>query len=142
VLDLFAGTGSLGLEALSRGASVAWFVERDARALAALRRNVNELGLTDRVRVIGSTVQTALKHLAEQGGRFGWVFLDPPYAAGEVAPALDVLASSELLEGGAIVVVEHDKRHEPPASVGALYLTDRRYYGDTGVSFYRQTGLS
>jgi 16S rRNA (guanine(966)-N(2))-methyltransferase RsmD len=143
ILDLFAGTGSLGLEALSRGATAACFVERDARALAALQRNLRELGLTAQARVVRKEVQVALRQLDGEGARFGWVFLDPPYAAGAVQAVLDVLAGGTLLASGAVIIVEHDKRRVPPDATGALHLTDRRFYGDTGVSFYRhETGLS
>jgi 16S rRNA (guanine966-N2)-methyltransferase len=143
VLDLFAGTGALGIESLSRGATSACFVEREARALAVLYRNLRELNLMPRARVLGTDVQAALRQLAGGGERFGWVFLDPPYAAGVVEPVLDTLAGNGLLASGAVIIVEHDKRHVPPDLVAGLHLTDRRFYGDTGVSFYRhQTGIS
>jgi 16S rRNA (guanine(966)-N(2))-methyltransferase RsmD len=140
VLDLFAGTGSLGIEALSRGAVGADFVERDARALAALHRNLRDLGFAGRSRVIGGTVQSALQRMASQKDRrvFAWIFLDPPYASGEAEPALNILSDGELLAEGAIIIVEHDRRHLPPEAAGTLVMTDRRFYGDTGVSFYRQ----
>jgi 16S rRNA (guanine966-N2)-methyltransferase len=143
VLDLFAGTGALGIEALSRGASAAHFVERDARALTSLRRNLRELGLADRARVHAGDARATLRQLNEQATRFGWVFVDPPYAGGLVEPVLALLAGGDLLASGAVIIVEHDKRHLPPESVGDVHLTDRRFYGDTGVSFYRhETGLS
>jgi 16S rRNA (guanine966-N2)-methyltransferase len=144
VLDLFAGTGALGLESLSRGATAACFVERDQRALAALHRNLRDLSLVPRSRVLGTEVLAALRHLGAEPARFGWVFLDPPYAAGVVEPVLDVLAGgNSVLASGAVIIVEHDKRHVPSEAVGGLHLTDRRFYGDTGVSFYRrETGLS
>lgn len=140
VLDLFAGTGSLGIEALSRGAVGADFVERDARALTALHRNLRELGFAGRSHVVSGNVQSALHHMSGQreGRAFGWVFLDPPYASGEAEPVLSVLAGGELLAEGAIIIVEHDRRHLPPEVIGTLVMTDRRFYGDTGISFYRQ----
>ncbi len=140
VLDLYAGTGALGIEALSRGAVSASFVERDSRALSALHRNLRDLGFASRSRVISGNVVTALQRLAQEPGRepFGWVFLDPPYAGGEVEPVLCILSGSQLLAQGAVIIVEHDRHHVPPESLGALYLTDRRFYGDTGVSFYRR----
>src|SRR4051812_23969742 len=92
VLDLFAGTGALGIEAMSRGAESVFFVERDARALQALHRNLRELGLAARSRVLGADVRAALKHLSAEGVRFGWVFLDPPYAANAVQAVLEGLA--------------------------------------------------
>ena len=136
VLDLFAGTGSLGIEALSRGAAHAVFVERDPRALSALRRNLAELGFADRSLVVGREVQAALADLAAAGKRFAWVFVDPPYAAGVVEGVLRALGCHGLAAGG-VVIVEHDKRNVPPDESGGLILTDRRYYGDTGLSFYR-----
>src|SRR3954469_21216042 len=84
VLDLFAGTGALGMEALSRGAKRAVFVERDRNALSALRANLRELGVEGRSTVIGADVRTGLRRLAASVGhvddRFAWVFMDPPYA--------------------------------------------------------------
>jgi len=145
VLDLFAGTGSLGIEALSRGAVAADFVERDARALAVLHRNLRQLGFCERSRVIGASVLTALHRMSgqEDGRVFGWIFVDPPYASDEAGRALSLLAGGDLLADGAVIIVEHDRRHLPAEVVGTLVMTDRRFYGDTGVSFYRpQRGLA
>jgi 16S rRNA (guanine966-N2)-methyltransferase len=143
VLDVFAGTGALGIEALSRGAASAYFVERDGRALQALHRNLRELGFASRARVVGTEAHAALRQLSAEALRFGWVFIDPPYAAGVVTSVLEVLAGGNLLASGGIIIVEHDKRNQPVETVGAIHLTDRRFYGDTGVSFYRsETGLS
>jgi 16S rRNA (guanine966-N2)-methyltransferase len=143
ILDIFAGTGALGIEALSRGATSACFVEREHRALQALHRNLRELGVASKARVVGAEAHTALRQLTGEGQRFGWVFIDPPYAANIVTSVLEILAGGNLLASGGMIIVEHDKRHVPPESVGTVHLTDRRYYGDTGVSFYRaETGLS
>jgi 16S rRNA (guanine966-N2)-methyltransferase len=143
VLDLYAGSGALGIEALSRGAPRAVFVERDGRALTMLSRNLRDLNLTDRATIVGTDVRTALSRLTPLGEPFAWVFVDPPYASGEAEQALTALAGSDVLASGAVVVVEHDKRHLPPDAAGDLKLVDRRFYGDTGVSFYRRsTGLA
>lgn len=143
ILDLYAGSGALGLEALSRGASAAVFVERDSRALGALQHNVRALGFGDRARVLGAPVLAALRQLGEEGARFGWVFADPPYAAGDTERLLEALSGGSVLASGAVIVLEHDKRHIPPDAVGTLHLMDRRVYGDTQLSFYRQhTGMS
>lgn len=138
VLDLYAGTGALGLEALSRGAPSAVFVERDGRVISVLTRNLRELALAERAMVLGTNAQTALQRLAQGPVRFAWVFIDPPYASQEAERSLEALAGGSLLACGAVVVVEHDKRNVPPESVGDLRLSDRRFYGDTGVSFYRR----
>jgi 16S rRNA (guanine966-N2)-methyltransferase len=139
VLDLYAGTGALGLEALSRGAPSAVFVERDGNALSALRRNLREVGMEGRGTVVGADVRTALRRLGAGGARFSWVFLDPPYAR-ETEGVLAELSGSDLLTSCAVVILEHDKRMPPPESVGSLFLTDRRQYGDTELSFFRCSG--
>jgi len=141
VLDLYAGTGALGLEALSRGARRAVFVERDHQALVVLRRNVRELGLEDRATVVGAEVCAVLRRLTSQGERFSWVFLDPPYAK-ETEGVLAELSGGDLLTPCAVVIVEHDRRHRPTGSVGSLILTDQRRYGDTELSFFRRSSGS
>lgn len=138
VLDLYAGSGALGLESLSRGAASAVFVERDGNALSALRRNLREAGVEGRSRVLAADVRSALRKLAGGDERFSWVFLDPPYVK-DIASVLAEL-SGALLTPCAVVIVEHDRRHPPPDSVGCLFLTDRREYGDTELSFYRCSG--
>src|SRR4051794_25934067 len=139
VLDLYAGTGALGIEALSRGAASAVFVEREHAALLALRRNLREMGFEGRGTVMAADVCTALRRLAARGDRFSWVFLDPPYVK-ETEGVLAELSGSSLLTPCAVLVVEHDRRHRPPLSVGGLFQTDRRQYGDTELSFYRCSG--
>jgi 16S rRNA (guanine966-N2)-methyltransferase len=139
VLDLYAGTGALGIEALSRGAARAVFVEREHGALTALRRNLRELELEDRATVVGADVRSALRRVAAGGQRFYWVFVDPPYVR-DTEAVLAELSGADLLTTCAVAVIEHDRRHRPPASVGDLFLTDRRQYGDTELSFYRKSG--
>ena len=136
VLDLFAGTGALGIEALSRGAAAAVFVEDHPEAVKALRRNLEDLGLQDRTKVWPLPVAAALKKLAAQGERFGLAFLDPPYGGGQALAALSALASLEVLAIGASVVVEHSRRDSLPEASGPLRRTDLRRYGDTQVAFY------
>lgn len=132
VLDLFAGSGALGIEALSRGAEHAVFVERAPRSLAALRANLAELALGARAEIVAGDVLRALRRLEATGQRFDLVLLDPPYASDEAAGALEALARSELLPEGAIVVVE-SSRHRPPPVVAGLEPIDERRYGDTLV---------
>jgi 16S rRNA (guanine(966)-N(2))-methyltransferase RsmD len=139
VLDLFAGSGALGMESLSRGAPSAVFVEREPSALSALRRNLKETGMEGRATVLGADVRTALRRLAAEPDRFSWVFLDPPYVR-DTEGVLGELGGSGVLSACAVVVVEHDRRHRPPDSVGCLFLTDTRQYGDTELSFYRCSG--
>lgn len=143
VLDLYAGTGALGIEALSRGAERAAFVECSARCARALRENVAALGLSDRCELLVGSALRALPRLVEQGRRFDLVLLDPPYAAAEeeVGAVLEALAGSELLPEGAIVVVESSRRRPPPA-VGGLERLDERRYGDTLITRFRAAGAT
>ena len=142
VLDLFAGTGALGIEALSRGAAQAVFVEDHPEALKALRRNLETLGLQDRSRVLPLPAAAALKKLAARGERFGLVFLDPPYGGGAAAATLGALAGSSLLLPEVWVVAEHSRRETLPESAGLLALQTLRRYGDTRVAIYRATDNS
>jgi 16S rRNA (guanine966-N2)-methyltransferase len=136
VLDLFAGTGALGIEALSRGAAAGVFVEDHPESLKVLRRNLADLGLADRTTVWPLPVNTALKQLAGRGEPFGLAFLDPPYGGGAAAAALSTLAGLPLLASGARVVVEHSRRETLPEACGGLTRLTLRRYGDTQVAFY------
>lgn len=132
VLDLYAGTGALALEALSRGCERAVCVEHDRSAAELILRNAAACGFLERVEVRRARVEAALPRLA--AGAFTLCLLDPPYAVGPEA-ALALLGPA--LAPGATVVAEHDTRHPPPETVGDLALVDRRSYGDSGVSIYR-----
>ena len=135
VLDLYAGTGALGLEALSRGAESVVFVERAKEALAALEANVEALGVRGRVRVVALPAERAARNL--EGDRFDLVFADPPYADVKSGAALRALESLVVprLEAGALLVLEHASRDPSPAIAG-LQKDEERTYGDTTLSFY------
>lgn len=132
VLDLYAGTGALGIEALSRGADNVVFVERAAASVAVLRRNLERLELTARARVLRDDVSRALRRLAREGRRFDLVLADPPYAASGVEDALSRLASGGILPPGGTLVVERGRRH-PLAAIPGLVEVESRRYGDTVV---------
>src|SRR5439155_386952 len=137
VLDLFAGAGGVGLEALSRGAAHATLVERDARAVAALRANVATLGVEKAARVVRDEVARALSALARAGERFDVVFLDPPYDTDDVATTLDALGGADLLAAGGVVVAQHLTKRAPAASAGALAAFRTRRFGETTLTFFR-----
>ena len=137
VLDLYAGTGALAFEALSRGASEAVLVEHAREALAAIRENTTALDLSDRVRVVARRVDRAFELL---DGPFGIVFLDPPYADVGSKPFGDVLArAAGLVAPAGALVLEHATADAPPA-IEALSLDRSRRYGDTTLSLYRTAG--
>ncbi|MBI1987743.1 MAG: 16S rRNA (guanine(966)-N(2))-methyltransferase RsmD [Nitrospinae bacterium] len=137
-LDLFAGTGSVGIEALSQGAGRAVFVERDPRVVALLRQNLASCHLSGEWQVIREDVLEALKTLQTQGERFDFIFLDPPYERGWVEKTLRFLAHPPLLlEPMGEVIVQHSPREVPLPAYGPLQRGVLKRYGDTQLSFLR-----
>ncbi|HEX8792470.1 MAG TPA: 16S rRNA (guanine(966)-N(2))-methyltransferase RsmD [Polyangiaceae bacterium] len=138
VADLYAGTGALGIEAISRGARRATLVESARPALAALRANVESLGVNDRVRVVPGDVGASARRIASDGP-FDLVLADPPWAdvdSGDAARALASLAAAGAFASAATLVLEHASRSQPPEIVG-LAREDTRRYGDTALTFYK-----
>ena len=136
VLDLFAGSGSLGLEALSRGAGRATFVEAGRDVMPTLVENVRHLGFGPRATTLLKSVERAVPLLGSSGARFDLVFADPPYAQHALTGLLEQLDAQGLVAPGGRVVLEHDKRELLPERVGGLVRDDERRFGDTQVSFY------
>lgn len=135
VLDVFAGTGAFGIEAVSRGAASAVFIEIGRAALGALAGNIQACGLAERVAVLRWDAGRNLNCLNNREPKFNLIFLDPPYGRGLVRPALLNLHAAGCLENGACLVVEHGA-DDPFPEVGAFYpLRDRRRYGKTLVTF-------
>jgi len=134
VLDLYAGTGALALEAVSRGAARAVLIESDARACAAILHNVANLRYEDRCRVLRAELPAALRQL--QGERFDLVFSDPPYDQRAAQGTLEALIASGVLAPGARIVLETDRREPFPVAPAGLRLADDRRYGDTRVLIY------
>lgn len=132
VLDLFAGSGALGIEALSRGAQHAVFVEERREAIRALQQNLAACGFTAASRVLPMGAAAALRRLAREGCRFDGVLLDPPYGKGLVAATFDGLVGAKLVRPGGWVVVEHHVDEPPPPS--PLHLTRTTRYGKTAVT--------
>ncbi len=140
VLDLFAGTGALGIEALSRGARNAVFVDASPDAQRTIKENLTSTGFRRQGRIIRAYAAKGIKVAEELNLRFGGIFLDPPYEEGLVDKTLRLLAASAILEPQAWVVVEHTHHEEGAETYPPLALTDRRRYGTTDVSFYQRRG--
>jgi 16S rRNA (guanine966-N2)-methyltransferase len=137
LLDLFAGAGGVGLEALSRGAAHATFVERDARAVAALAANVRTLDVEDRTRVLRADVARALRRLALEGERFDVVFLDPPYDGDLGDETLAALGKGAVTAPGGRVVAQHFTKRAPARAYGVLAAFRTRRFGETTLTFFR-----
>ncbi len=137
VMDLFAGTGAMGLEAMSRGARFCQFVDENAEARGLIRRNADALGVIGLTKIWRRDA-TRLGPCAPQPG-FDLVFADPPYSMGLGEKALAALVSGQWLNPGAIVVLEEAVKADVPPQEG-LELTGSRDYGDTRIRFYRAAG--
>lgn len=135
VLDLFAGTGALGLEAISRGASSAVLVESDSRTFAVLRRNIEELGAVE-AEALRMDYRAALRMLGSRGSRFRLVLLDPPYGKGIAVRAARELAGSGIVEHGGTVVIEETVRAGEPDFPAAWFREEDRRYGDTRIVLF------
>ena len=136
-IDVYAGSGNVGLEALSRGAGFVFFVESQTRLVAAIRSNLDQFGYGGRAEVIARDAERGIAWLRERGERVDVIFADPPYGEGFVSRTLLWLAAGELLNPGALVVMQHSAREMPEGSViGRLSLGDQRSYGDTVLSFF------
>ena len=138
ILDLFAGTGNMTLESLSRGATAATLVEVSSEAARVIRENLHRLGVADRCRLLNMPADRALRSLARQHANFDVVFIDPPYGQGLVECALKMIAEGSLLRADGVIVAEHSVRDRAGDGYGDLVLRDRRRYGDTLLSFYRR----
>jgi 16S rRNA (guanine966-N2)-methyltransferase len=137
-LDLFAGSGNVGLEALSRGARSAVFIERDPRLAEAIRSNLRLLGIESRAEVINADAERGMRGLAERGELFDVFFADPPYDEGFVPEFMKWLEGESLLNKNGIVVLQHSVREALEGSCAqTLVVADQRRYGDTMLSFLK-----
>lgn len=139
-LDLFAGTGSVGIEALSRGASLAVFVELDRKIVQALRDNLVIAGFSDRAEVFCLDVIKALKVIDRAGGKFDIIFIGAPYGTPLLDGALKALSGTGIVEGDGLVVAEHSVRDNVSTAYGKLAKFRDCRYGDTVLSFYSVEG--
>ncbi|HSA92485.1 MAG TPA: 16S rRNA (guanine(966)-N(2))-methyltransferase RsmD [Terriglobales bacterium] len=137
-LDLYAGTGAVGIEALSRGAALVHFVESARQPAECIRANLGALDVREGFEVQEREVLPALRRLDAQGVICDYVFLDPPYRDAEAyAQALGFLAGSRLLGPASVVIAEHDRHFDPGDAVGRLRRFRRLEQGDAVLSFYR-----
>ena len=141
-LDLYAGSGSVGIEALSRGAAYATFVDLDPRSLSVVRQNLSRLQLYDRARVVRAD---ATKQLAHLGGPFDLIFMGPPYhdaqwnALSLTGPTLDAIARAQILKAGGGVIGQHHAK-EPPVRDPRWRMVRQERYGDSRLSFFEYAG--
>lgn len=138
VLDLFAGVGNLGIEALSRGAKRAVFVDKGSACARIIRNNLDSLDFHDRAEVYQEKVDKTVRWLAQRGRGFNLVFIDPPYGSDLAERTLRNLTESHIVEEKGVIVIEHHRKRIMPREVGGLKLVRDERYGDTSLSFYER----
>ncbi len=135
--DLFAGTGGVGIEALSRGAAKVIFVEKDSRAAGLVKQNIDLTGLRDGAEIMLDDFEQALRRVSQRSEKFDIIFADPPYRQGLAAMVLNTLARYPVWQLNTIVILETDAKEILPEDTGVFKLWRREKYGDTALSFYR-----
>jgi 16S rRNA (guanine(966)-N(2))-methyltransferase RsmD len=138
VLDLFAGTGSLGIEALSRGARSAVFGDQNSKSIEIIRKNVEYTKLIDKSEIILGDAELILKKLSQQGKKFDIIFLDPPYRNNIVPKVLCNLEQSGVLDTRVLIVAETDISDELPEDIGSLTVSKVQKYGKTKLTFFKR----
>jgi 16S rRNA (guanine966-N2)-methyltransferase len=137
-LDLYAGTGAVGIEALSRGARSVYFVESNRQAAAVIRENLRSLGISEGAEVIEREADQALRLLDSEAIACDFCFLDPPYKRKEAyEETLGFLGQSQLVSAATCVIAEHEKRFDPGERFGALQRIRKLQQGEAALSFYR-----
>jgi 16S rRNA (guanine(966)-N(2))-methyltransferase RsmD len=135
VLDLFAGTGNLGIEALSRGAKKVIFVEKGRHALGLIQRNLAQFGLEEQSEILSTDANRAIGILKQRGKTFDLIFMDPPYEKGLIEETLTKLSSHQIYHRDSILVIEHHRRELLPPIINRWNLIRQRQMGDTVISF-------
>lgn len=135
-LDLYAGTGAVGIEAISRGAALSVFVEKQRRTAAVINENLDSTGLQDRAEVLCMDVGRALEIFSADKREFDIIFMDPPYHKGLVASTLHKLVYHNLTAPGGLVIAECAKTDLLPEEIGIFKLFRQEKYGDTVLAFY------
>ncbi|OQX86465.1 16S rRNA (guanine(966)-N(2))-methyltransferase RsmD [candidate division KSB1 bacterium 4484_87] len=137
VLDLFAGTGNLAIEALSRGAEHAVLVDRAKEAVEIIYKNVNLTGFSDKCRVVRSDVFQYLRYAIKHDEKFGVIFADPPYLQNVIGSLLQLIDLNDLLNTGGLFVLEHDSEKSVNIALDSLSVMREKNYGTTTITIFQ-----
>ena len=137
ILDLFAGTGSLGIECLSRGANKCIFVDNSKESINIVKSNIKKARVENESIVLNLDFKSAVNSLALKNEKFDVIFMDPPYYKNMFSDALGGIDNNNLLKEDGIIVVEHDTKDEFPENIGRLYKNREKKYGNTTLTFYK-----
>lgn len=135
IFDMFAGTGNLGLEAISRGAKRAYFIDRDRTSIGLVRQNVLYCKVEDRAVIMMADYASAIGKLSEQADV---IFLDPPYDAGYMVNCIEMISENDLLVDDGVIVAEHSSAETLPEEIGEMMLIKTKRYGKISVSLYEK----
>ncbi|AAK79703.1 16S rRNA (guanine(966)-N(2))-methyltransferase RsmD [Clostridium acetobutylicum] len=137
VLDMFSGTGSLGLEAASRGAKVCYLIDKSPITYPILKENVENLRFDEECKTLNMDSYEAVRYLASKGKEFTLIFIDPPYAKEMIPPAIDLICEKKLLTKSGLIVTKIDSDEKIYEGNNEIIMVDHRKYGKTIVCFYR-----
>ena len=137
VLDMFAGTGSLGLEAISRGAKYCYLFEKDTRSFSILKENIKNLDFSDSSKAFNYSCYDGVKGLGEKDIKFDLIFIDPPYMKNMIPMAIELIDKYNMLTANSIIVTKIDSKEEVFQGTLNIELIDNRKYGKTIVCFYK-----
>lgn len=135
-LDLFAGSGALGIEALSRGVERVLFVDRDMKAFQTVKENVNRCGLEEKTEIYRNDAVRALKAIVKREIYFDYIFIDPPYKKQKIIQLLEIIDEETLLNDDGVIVCEHEASIQLPSQIGDLHCIRHEVYGITAISLY------
>lgn len=137
VLDLFAGTGGLGIEALSRGMEFAVFIDQNKNSIDIIKDNIEFCGFTDRVEIYRNDAERALRILSKRGIKFDLIFLDPPYKLENYLRIISFIAENEMMSEEGIIVAEHDAKYFLPENIKSFSRIKSALYGNIGLTIYQ-----
>ncbi|WP_062105178.1 16S rRNA (guanine(966)-N(2))-methyltransferase RsmD [Bacillus niameyensis] len=141
VLDLFAGSGALGIEALSRGIDKGIFVDKDMKAIQTIKTNIQLCNLDDKSEIYRNDAERALHAISKRNIQFDYIFLDPPYHKQKLESLLEQIEMNQLLKPEGAIVCEHDSNVVLPIQIGCLEQWKQGDYGATGLSIYKLKGI-
>lgn len=139
ILDLFSGSGSLGIEALSRGGNSAVFVEKHRKAVKVIEDNLTKTRLLEKATIMNNDVQDAISRLSKSNKKFDLIILDPPYSKDFILPVLKSLLEGQLVEKEGIIVIEHEKSDILDENLFGFQCIKTKQYGITSISIYKET---
>jgi 16S rRNA (guanine966-N2)-methyltransferase len=141
-LDLYAGSGGLGIEALSRGVDKVIFVDQDRKAVSTVKANLSQCDLSAQAEVYRNDADRAIKALIKRDISFSLIFLDPPYAKQKIAAEISILTDHNLLEDDGVIVTEHDVGVRLPEEINELTKVRSETYGDTTISIFKKEKIN